>query len=91
VIATPAQTEAELKTAPLAEINKAGEEKPVPEEALAALAPGLPPLALAPPLEPTSVTLPKTASPFVAVGLAGLIALIMGGALRFAVSRVTNR
>ena len=82
MIATPAQTEAELKTAPLAEINKAGEEKPVPEEALAALAP---------PLEPTSVTLPKTASPFVAVGLAGLIALIMGGALRFAVSRVTNR
>ncbi|MGA2877425.1 MAG: hypothetical protein ABSG13_00585 [Bryobacteraceae bacterium] len=91
VIATPAQTEAELKTAPLAEINKAGEEKPVPEEALAALAPGLPPLAIAPPLEPTPVTLPKTASPFFAVGLAGLLALITGAALRFAAWRAANR
>jgi len=91
VIATPAETAAELKTAPLAEINKAGEEKPVPEEQLAALAPGLPPLAFAPALEPTPLTLPKTASPFFAVGLVGLLALIMGGALRFAASRATNR
>jgi len=90
VIETPAKTEAELKTAPLAEINKAGEEKPVPEEEVAALAPGLPPLALAPALVPTPETLPKTASPIFAIGLAGLLALITGAGLRFAVSR-TNR
>jgi len=89
VIATPAQTEAELKSAPLEEVNKAGEEKPVPEEAVAALAPGLPPLAYAPPLEPTE--LPKTASPIFAVGLAGMLALMAGAALRFAVPRATNR
>jgi hypothetical protein len=91
VIATPAQTEAELKTAPLEEVNKAGEEKPVPEEALAALAPGLPPLAYAPALEPTPITLPKTASPIFAIGLAGLLALMAGVTLRFAVPRATNR
>jgi hypothetical protein len=91
VIATPAQTEAELKTAPLAEINKAGEEKPVAEEQLAALAPELPPLAEASPLEPTPATLPKTASPIFAVGLAGLLALIAGAILRFAGPRATNR
>ena len=89
VIATPAQTEPELKTAPLAEVNKAGEEKPVPEEAIAALAPGLPPLAAAPPLEPTA--LPKTASPIFAIGLAGLLALLVGASLRFAGPRATNR
>ncbi len=91
VIATPAQTEAELKTAPLAEINKAGEEKPVPEEEIAALAPNLPPLTLAPPLEPTPITLPKTASPIFAIGLAGLLALMAGVTLRFALPRVTHR
>ncbi len=91
VIATPAQTEAELKSAPLAEVNKEGEEKPVPEEAVAALAPGFPPLAVAPPLEPTPLTLPKTASPIFAIGLAGLLALLAGVTLRFAVPRVTNR
>jgi hypothetical protein len=89
VIATPAQTEAELQTAPLAEINKAGEEKPVPEEAVAALAPGLPPLAFAPPLAATPVELPKTASPIFAIGLVGLLALIAGATLRFRV-RATN-
>ncbi|MGA2882965.1 MAG: hypothetical protein ABSG13_28795 [Bryobacteraceae bacterium] len=89
VIATPAQTEAELKTAPLAEINKAGEEKPVPEEEIAALAPGLPPLAAAPPLEPTA--LPKTASPIFAIGLAGLLALLIGASLRFAAPRAASR
>lgn len=91
VIATPAQTEAELKTAPLAEINKAGEEKPVPEEEIAALAPDLPPLTLAPPLEPTPLTLPKTASPIFAIGLAGLLALMAGVTLRFALPRATHR
>jgi hypothetical protein len=88
VIATPAQTEAELKTAPLAEINKAGEEKPVAEESLAALAPGLPALA---PLEPTPVTLPKTASPIFAIGLAGFLALIAGAALRFRAAGAATR
>jgi len=91
VIETPAKTEAELKTAPLAEINKAGEEKPVPEEEVAALAPGLPPLALAPALEPTPITLPKTASPIFAIGLAGLIVLIGGAALRYRVTHAANR
>ncbi len=91
VIETPAKTEAELKTAPLEEINRAGEEKPVPEDKVAALAPGLPPLAFAPPLEPTPVELPKTASPIFAIGLAGLLALIMGASLRFRVGRTVNR
>jgi len=91
VIATPAQTEAELKSAPLAEINKAGEEKPVPEEEIAALAPGLPALTLAPPLELTPITLPKTASPIFAIGLAGLLALMAGVTLRFALPRATHR
>jgi hypothetical protein len=88
VIATPAQTEAELKTAPLAEIHKAGEEKPVAEEQVAALAPGLPPLALAPAIAPTA--LPKTTSPIFAIGLAGLLALIAGVSLRFAIQRGAN-
>ncbi|HEY1758696.1 MAG TPA: hypothetical protein VGG72_25210 [Bryobacteraceae bacterium] len=102
VVATPAETAAELQTLPLTEFNKSGEEKVFVEEALAETEPAPGPVAGATPEPaperapaPEAVaaalaapeTLPATASPFFAVGLAGLIALLAGASLR-RVSRV---
>jgi len=97
VIATPAQTEAELQTLPLTEFNKAGEEEvfveearaepaPRPVEVAAAAAEPAPvqEAALAPEPAPLAeqAALPATASPFFALGLAGLLTLILGVSLR---------
>jgi len=95
VVATPAETEAELQTLPLTEFNKSGQEEVFVEEALAEPAPVPSPVAAAP-AEPTREfaaaaepaaqaapeALPGTASPFFAVGLAGLLALMVGMNLR---------
>jgi len=91
VVATPAQTEAELETLPLTEFNKAGEEEPFVEEALAEPAPAPvevaaaepePALEFAPVAEAAPEALPATASPFFTLGLAGLLTLILGVSLR---------
>lgn len=101
VLATPAETEVELRTAPLTEIDKSGEEKPVVEEALAATTPEPALVAAATAPEPAAAPspasqvvpaeLPGTASPYFALGLVGLLVLITGATLRFAVSRTPNR
>ncbi len=95
VVATSAETEAELETLPLTEFNKAGEEKPFVEEAVVEPAPApvevaaaepQPAQEFAPAAEPAAVSepvvLPGTASPFFAIGLAGLFTLILGVNLR---------
>jgi len=89
VVETTAETEAELQTAPLVEITKAGEENPFIEEAFLEPEPATgPELAAAEPapaveLEPAAPeALPATASPFFAIGLAGLLTLILGVSLR---------
>ncbi len=90
VVATPAETEAELQTLPLTQFNKSGVEElfveeaavepappaPEPEVAAAEPAPALLPAPLA--AEP----LPATASPVYEIGLAGLVGLIAGVSLR---------
>jgi hypothetical protein len=103
VLATPAESEAELRTAPLTEIDKAGAEQPVVEEALAAPVPRPSPVAAAPATEPVPTpapqapepaappALPATASPYFTVGLVGLLVLGTGAFLRLARSRVTSR
>jgi hypothetical protein len=95
VVATSAQTEAELQTLPLLAFNKSGEEELFVEEALAEPAPepgpvaeAAPEAALEPALEPEPApqaapeALPATASPFFEVGLAGLLTLVLGVGLR---------
>jgi len=95
VVATTAETEAELQTLPLREFNKAGEEERFVEEAFVepeprpievAAATPEPALEFAPAAEPAPEAaweaLPATASPFFALGLAGLLTLILGVSLR---------
>jgi len=95
VVATSAETEAELETLPLTEFNKAGEEKPFVEEAVVEPAPAPVEVAAAEPeparefvpaAEPAPVpepeVLPGTASPFFAIGMAGMFTLILGVNLR---------
>ena len=84
VLTTPAETIAEFKTAPVAEVTKAGEEKPLeeayipPAEAAATEpAPAVTKIAAAAPAE-----LPATGSPFFAIGLIGLMAAAAGLTLR---------
>jgi hypothetical protein len=93
VLATPAQTEAELRTAPVTEIETSGEEKPYVEEAFAEPAPEPAPVAVAPEPIPEAALapaeIPATASPFPLIGLAGLAVLIAGAALRWTVICVT--
>jgi hypothetical protein len=80
----PAETEAELRTAPVTEITPSGEEKPLAEEAYVAPPPvevAPEPVAAAEPA-PEPAALPATGSPFFTVGLIGLAALITGAGLR---------
>jgi len=89
VLTTPAETIAEFETAPVAEVTKTGEEKPLeeaytapPAEAVAAEpAPAVAEVAAAEPA-PEPAALPATGSPFFAIGLAGLMAAAAGLTLR---------
>lgn len=88
VLTTPAETVAELETAPIAAVTKAGEEKPL-EEAYVAAEPAPEPAPAevavaepAPAAEPEA--LPATGSPFYAIGLIGAMAAAAGLTLRFA-------
>ena len=91
VLVTRAETEVELETAPVTEVNAAGEEQPV-EVAMAAPPPVPPPEAFAAPApEPAPqaprepVELPATASPFFNIGLLGALLAAAGFTLRKAV------
>jgi len=86
VLTTSAETVAELETAPIAEVTKAGEEKPLEEAYIApaeAAAPEPAPteVAAAEPA-PEPVALPATASPLFAIGLIGAMAAAGGLTLR---------
>jgi hypothetical protein len=86
VLTTPAETVAEFDTAPVAEVTKAGEEKPLEEAytapaAAAAPEPAPAEVAVAEPA-PEPAALPATGSPFFAIGLAGLMAAAAGLTLR---------
>jgi hypothetical protein len=93
VLSTPAETIAELDTAPVTQVTKAGEEQPleeaftepepapaVAEVAVAEPAPAAEVAAAEPAPEPEA--LPATGSPFYAIGLAGLLAAAAGLTLR---------
>jgi hypothetical protein len=90
VVETPAQTEAELQTAPLSEVSKTGEEKPFVQEAFAEPVPRPAPVAAAPEPVPEAAPerLPATASPLFGFGLTGMLALIGGVGLRIIGSRL---
>ena len=89
VLTTPAETIAEFETAPVAEVTKTGEEKPLeeayippPAEAAATEpAPAVEEVAAAEPA-PEPAALPATGSPFFAFGLIGLMAAGAGLTLR---------
>lgn len=86
VLSTPAETVAELETAPVTAISETGEEKPLeeayiaPEPVAATPEPEPAPAEVAAVLEPEA--LPATGSPFFAFGLMGLTALAAGLSLR---------
>ena len=89
VLTTPAETIAEFETAPVAEVTKTGEEKPLEaayiappaEVAAAEPAPAVAEVAAAEPA-PAPAELPATGSPFFAIGLVGLMAAAAGLTLR---------
>ena len=89
VLTTPAETVAEFETAPVAEVTKTGEEKPLEaaytappaEVAAAEPAPAVAEVAAAEPA-PEPAELPATGSPFFAIGLIGLMAAGAGLTLR---------
>lgn len=89
VLTTPAETVAEFKTAPVTEVTKTGEEKPLEaayiappaEVAAAEPAPAVAEIAAAEPA-PAQAELPATGSPFFAIGLVGLMAAAAGLTLR---------
>jgi len=98
VLATPAETETELAAAPVVEVNKEGEEKPIEEAYVAPAAPvetAAPTeteVAAAEPLplftyEPGPAPLPATASPLYGAGLAGALLLAAGIGLRYSAGR----
>jgi hypothetical protein len=80
---TEAEKPAEMATAPIGEVNEGGQEEAI-AEAPAAAAPteaeALPEVAEAAPAPKPE--LPKTASPYPLVGLAGLLSLVAFGVLR---------
>lgn len=89
VLSTPAETVAELDTAPVTQVTKSGEEQPLeeaytaPEPVAAAPEPAPAPVEVAvvePAPEPEP--LPATGSPFYAIGLVGLMAAGAGLMLR---------
>lgn len=89
VLSTPAETVAELDTAPVTQVTKSGEEQPLeeaytaPEPVAAAPEPAPAPVevAVAEPA-PEPEPLPATGSPFFAIGLVGLMAAAAGLTLR---------
>ncbi len=89
VLSTPAETVAELDTAPVTQVTKSGEEQPLeeaytaPEPVAAAPEPAPAPVevAVAEPA-PEPEPLPATGSPFYAIGLVGLMAAGAGLMLR---------
>lgn len=87
VLTTPAETAAQLGTAPIAEVNKEGEEKPLeeaytaPAAEVVAAEPAPAEVAAAEPA-PAPAELPATGSPFFAIGLLGLMAAAAGLTLR---------
>jgi hypothetical protein len=84
---TTAVTEAELKTAPVVEIDKSGEEKPLEARVHTAPAPETAPVFEAAPAREQAdrpAELPATGSPVPALALASLLTLATGFALRFA-------
>jgi len=82
VLTAPATTEAELATAPVTEIEATGKEVPL-EEAFVAPVEEEVAVAEVPVEEPLPpVPLPATASPIFAIGLLGLLAGMIGVALR---------
>jgi len=84
VLTSPAETVAELETAPVTEVTKTGEEQPLeeaftaPEPVAAEPEPAPAVTEAAAAAEPEPVALPATASPFFAIGLAGLLAAAAG-------------
>lgn len=90
VLTTPAETEAELVEAPVAEVTKEAVEEPL-EEAYVAPAPEPVAIAEAPVAAPEPIPepepLPATASPFYTIGLAGALAAAAGLALRLKYAR----
>jgi hypothetical protein len=85
VLSTPAETVAELDTAPVTQVTKSGEEQPL-EAAYTAPEPAAAPepvaeVAVAEPA-PEPQALPATGSPFFAIGLVGLMAAAAGVTLR---------
>jgi hypothetical protein len=85
VLSTPAETVAELITAPVTEVTKSGEEQPL-EEAYTAPEPAAAPetvaeVAVAEPA-PQPAAIPATGSPLFAIGLAGLLAAAAGLTLK---------
>jgi hypothetical protein len=91
VLTAPAETVADLDTAPVTQVTKSGEEQPLeeaftaPEPAAVAQepAPAVTEIAAAEPApEPQPEALPATASPFYAIGLAGMLAAAAGLSLR---------
>ncbi len=73
VPAVVAETPAQLETAPIQEVEKSGEEHPIPEPVVIAEAkpPAPAPEPVAPPA-PAPVELPKTGSPYFLIGFVGL-------------------
>jgi hypothetical protein len=88
VLATPAETEVELATAPVTEVTKEGEEQPLeeaytppaPEPAPAVVAEVAPEPAAAP--EPAPEPLPATGTPLPALALIGVLTALTGAGLR---------
>ena len=85
VLSTPAETVAELDTAPVTQVTQAGEEQPL-EAAYTAPEPAAAPepvaeVAVAEPA-PEPEALPATGSPYFAIGLVGLMAAAAGLTLR---------
>jgi len=87
VLTAPVQTEAELLTAPVTEIEATGKEVPLEEAFVAPLESerellDAEPAPVTPAPEPEPEPLPATASPFFAIGLAGLLFAATGIAVR---------
>ncbi len=89
VLSSPAETVAELDTAPVTQVTKTGEEQPLEaaytapavEAAAPEPAPAVTEVAVAEPA-PEPAALPATGSPFFAIGLVGLMAAAAGLTLR---------
>lgn len=79
VPATEAQKPEELTTAPVEEVNEAGQEEPIPPPPTRAEAA---PLEVAQAPAAPAAELPETASPYPLIGLGGMISLLLFGVIR---------